>query len=279
MAINLGIWNIQAADLATGIPTYLAAGAATEVGLPAIPRQALFTREDIILLATASGNRAGRNGAGIEVADLDRISLTALADAKAVIAGEVPAVPPLTTLFPPARHEGVHVCPFNYGFILRSRNPEATQGCSDVLRESPLLSRVRQLVYQRPSRQIREELDESSRLEYNALKAFLTTSDRDDFLALFPEFRPRFALYDQFVAKVIRLVLSMLRDPGACPPPDEPRSPTKIVAQAMLAHILSHRKDLKADDEGADRIVHDFVVRPNYAALYLRAIGLPPKTK
>ena len=71
----------------------------------------------------------------------------------------------------------------------------------------------------------------------------------------------------------------MLQDPDARPPPDAPRTPTKIVARAMLAHILLHKKGLKAGDEDADRIVYDFVVCPDYAALYLRAIGLPPKTK
>ena len=267
-----GIWNIQAADLASGTPLYGPEGS----GLPHIPRQALYTRDVIIRLAKAGGRHGvGANGTAIQVADLDHISRTALEDAKAVIAGEAPTVPPLPAEL---RDEGVHVCPFNYGFILRSRNPEKTGVYSDILCESPLLRRVRQLVYQRPSRQVREELDESSRLEYNALKAFLTTTNRDDFLALFPEFAPRFAIYQEFVDNVIHLVLHMYRQnvmaPSSRSPEDtQPKTRTKTVARAMLTHILSYVKDFKAFHSDAQSIVHDFVVRPEYAVLYLRAIG------
>jgi hypothetical protein len=210
----------------------------------------------------------------IQMADLDHISRTALEDAIAVIAGKAPTVPALPST------AGVHVCPFNYGFILRSRNPEATGVYSDILCESPLLRRVRQLVYQRPLRQVRDELDESSRLEYNALKAFLTTTDRDDFLALFPEFAPRFAIYQEFVDNVIHLILHMHRQNAMAPSSrsaedKQPKTQTKTVARAMLIHILRHEKDFKAFHTDSRSIVHDFVVRPEYAVLYLRAIGLP----
>lgn len=267
-----GIWNIQTADLASGTPMY-------GPGLPHVPRQALYTRDDIIRLAKAGGRLGvGAGGSAIQMADLDHISRTALEDAKAVIAGKAPTVPPLPAEL---RDEGVHVCPFNYGFILRSRNPEKTGVYSDILCESPLLRRVRQLVYQRPSRQVREELDERSRLEYSALKAFLTTTVRDDFLALFPEFAPRFAIYQEFVDNVIHLVLHMHRQNVMAPSSrsaedSQPKTQTKTVARAMLTHILRHaEEDFKAFHPDARSIVHDFVVRPEYAVLYLRAIGLP----
>ena len=38
-----------------------------------------------------------------------------------------------------AHSEGVRVSPFNYGFILRSRNPEATGAFSDILCVAPHL--------------------------------------------------------------------------------------------------------------------------------------------
>jgi len=268
-----GVWNIQAADLATGIPEYC--GDKALVGLPAVPRQALYSREDIIRLAAATGHRGGLDGTGLRVADLDRISQTALEDAKAVIAGKAPA--PAR----PSQDAGIYTCPFNYGFILRSRNPEATGAYSDILCESPLLRRVRQLVYQRPSRQVREELDESSRLEYNALKAYLTVTDRDDFLALFPGFKPRFALYEQFVNNVVHLVIHMQRQSLMAPDPgfSENRqlcARTKAVARAMLDHILHHEDGFSPFHRDARSVVHDFVVCPEYATPYLRAIGLSP---
>ena len=134
-----GVWNIKTADLGTGTPR------ANSAGLPAVPYQTVYSREDL----------AVRRRSGLRMAYLSYISWTALEDTKAVIAGK-------------------STRPFNYGFILRSRNPEATGVYSDILCESPLLRRVRQLVYQHPSRQVREEIDESSRLEYCAIKAYLT---------------------------------------------------------------------------------------------------------
>ncbi|GFR88984.1 BA71V-M448R [Elysia marginata] len=263
-----GIWNIQAAVLATGTPVY-------DLGLPHIPRQALYSFDDIVRLAKAGGRAIGTS---IQKADLDHISRTALVDAKAVIAGKGGSINPL--LPAELRNEGIHVCFFNYGFILRSRKPRVTGAYSDILCESPLLRRVRQLIYRRPSRQVRVELDESSRLEFSALKAFLTAPDRGDFLALFPDFAPRFAIYQNFVDSVIHLVLHMHRQNAMAPSSRSsmdscPKTQTKTVARALLSHILRREKDFKAFHPDARSIVHDFVLCPEYTVLYLRAIGLP----
>ena len=65
------VWNIQSADLATGRPECGPGG-----GLPHVPHQVLYTRNDI----------TSRRGAAVRMADLDYISRTALEDAKAIIA-------------------------------------------------------------------------------------------------------------------------------------------------------------------------------------------------
>ena len=277
------IWNIQVADLVTGIPKYSTSTDKVTIGLPIIPRQAIYSREDIIRLAGIRQG-VGFGKSGLRMEDLNNISRTALKDAKDIIEGVTPTIPPLTQLFPPDRSTGVHISPFNYGFILRSRNPEATGVYSDILCESPLLRRVRQLVYQRHSRQMREELNESSRMEYNALKAYLTVTDRDDFLALFPEFKPRFDIYEQFVNNVIRLVIQMQRQNSMVPSTrssedSQPHTQTKTVARAILTHILCHEKDFNSFNRNTRSVVHDFVVRPEYAVLYLRAIGISSNKK
>lgn len=40
----------------------------------------------------------------------------------------------------------------------------------------------------------------------------------------------------------------------------------------MLAHILHHKKNIKAFVIDMQSIVYDFVVRPEYTILYLRAL-------
>lgn len=105
-----GVWNIQEADLVSGTSVRYASDVG---GLPIIPRQATYGREDIIRLAEAVGLQdVGLGGTGIRMADLERISRTSLEDAKAVVSGKtLPVRPP--------RGGRIRVCPLNYGFILR----------------------------------------------------------------------------------------------------------------------------------------------------------------
>ena len=173
----LGVWNIQSVDLESGV--------GTAAGLPGIPRQAAYNREDLVRLV---GSQKVRRR-GIRVEDLELISRRAFGDAKAAIAGK-----PVPRLL--ASREGVFKTSFNYGFILRSRKPEV---CSDVLYASPLLHRVGQLIYSRRSPQ----QVQSAWYQCNSLSAFICPSDRSDFLELFPEFVPCFAMYDRFVNNVV----------------------------------------------------------------------------
>ena len=138
-----------------------------------------------------------------------------------------------------------------------------------------LLCRVRQLVYQRPSRQIREDIDESSRLEYYALKAYLTKTDRNDFLALFRKLKPRFAIYEQFVNNIIHLIIHIHRQSSTTPSTRSPEDSwshgqANTVARALLTNILRHEKGFNRD------FVHNFVARPEYTILYLWAIKPSP---
>ena len=127
----------------------------------------------------------------IRMKDLELISRRALDDAKAAIAGK-----PVPRLL--ASREWVCNTSFNFGFILRSRRPEV---CPDVLYASPLLHCVRLLIYsRRPPQQV-----QSTR--YNSLRAFLSPSDRNDFLELFPEFAPCCAMYGRFVNNVVDFVI------------------------------------------------------------------------
>ena len=143
-----GVWNIQPVDLASGV--------ATAADLPGIPRQAAYNREDLVRLVGSQDVRRR----GIRVEDLELISRRALDDAKAAIAGpgSWPAASGSST---------PHLI-----MVLSSALAEV---CPDVLYASPLLHRVRQLIYsRRPPQQV-----QSTR--YNSLRAFLCPFDRSDF--------------------------------------------------------------------------------------------------
>ena len=189
----------------------LASGVATATGLPGIPRQAAYNREDLVRLAGSQDVKCR----GIRVEDLELISRRAFDDAKAAIAGK-----PVSRLL--ASRELVFNTSFRYGFILPSPRSEV---CSDVLYASPLLHRVRQLIYsRRPPQQV-----QSARYHYNSLRAFLCPSDRSDFLELFPEFAPCFAMYERFVNNVVDLVIN---------PVEIKNGREGVIAQTILARIF-----------------------------------------
>ena len=123
-----------------------------------------------------------------------------------------------------------------------------------------------------PPARVSTPLPADPRLEYYALKAYLTKADRNDFLALFPKFKPRFAIYEQFVNNVIHLIIHIHRQSSTTPSTRSPEdnwshTQANTVARALLTHILRHEKGFNRD------IVHNFVARPEYTILYLWAIN------
>ena len=234
----LGVWNIQSVDLASGI--------ATAAGLPGIPRQAAYNREDLVSLVGSQDVRRR----GIRVEDLELISRRALDGAKAASAGK-----PVPRLL--ASREWVFNTWFIYGFILGSRRPEV---CPDVLYASPLLHRVHQLIYSRsPPQQV-----QSARYQYNSLRAFLSPSDRSDFLELFPEFAPCFAMYERFVSNVVDFLIN---------PAEIKNGQEGVIAQTILARIKRTERIFSISNKSQRDIVYDFVVCPEHVVLYLNALA------
>ena len=210
-----GVWNIQSVDLASGV--------AMAAGLPGIPRQAAYNREDLVRLVGCQDVRRR----GIRVEDLELISRSALADAKSSIAGK--PVPRLLAFNTSS----------NYGFILRSLRPEV---CLDVLYASPLLHRVRHLIYsRRPPQQVQS-------VGYNNLRVFLCPSDRSDFLELFPEFAPCFVIHETFVNNVVDLVIN-------------PAEIKKMVGRGDCADDTGPHKPYRANLQFLEKIITRYCIR------------------
>ena len=234
-----GDWNIRSVDLASGV--------ATAAGLPGIPRQAAYNRKDLVRLVGSQDVRRH----GLRVEELELISRRALDGAKAAIAGK-----PVPRLL--ASREWVYNTSFNYDFILRSRRPKV---CPDVLYASPLLHRVRQLIYsRRPPQQV-----QSARYQFKSLRAFLCPSDRIDFLELFPEFAPCFAMYERFVNNVVDFVID---------PAEIKNGREGVIAQTILARIKRTERIISFSNKSRRDIVYDFVVCPEHVVLYLKALDV-----
>ena len=259
------MWQIQSADTSVAMPIVIYSG--NGCGLPGIPDQYIYANNFL--------------GAPLSIEALNAAGADALTSA---LGAEHAPSPDQNRC---NQCPGQKCCTrLNYGYILRSRNPAHTERHSSILVETPLLKRIRNIVYSRAPRTVRDSLTAEDRLEYNAMRAFLTATERRDFLALYPDWAPRFQEYEEFVNNVIYLVVHALRQRAAAG--DEPprraataptakdegsalRTPTGQVARAILDHICRFEK-LTAFHGHTKSIVHDYVVNPEYAYLFLRTL-------
>jgi hypothetical protein len=252
------MWQIQCTDLAGDRPRAVHGG-----GIPHIPGQRVLRDHELArLLGSRMPTEGLREAGAVTCESLRALGRDALPRAIAAIGA----------------HE---LAPLNYGFILRTRDPARTGEHGDVLLETPLLARVRKLAYERAPPNVRDHLAPAERFEYNAMRAFLTVGDRADFQALYPGWAPRLAAFGQFVDNVVARVIHALRQRAMAPASREPaaRTPTGQVAAALLEHIRQF-EDLATFNAHTEQIVHDYVVNPEYAFLFLRAIQLgsaPPQ--
>lgn len=247
------MWQIQSADVSGDRPIVVFSGNGR--GLPGIPDQVVYPSAEIACA-----------GAPPSIEALRAAGSNALPRAAAYIAQ-------LAAGTPRAENSPVAASELNYGYILRSRDPARTRENSDILIETPLLARIRKIVYERAPRSVRDSLTATDRLEYNALRAFLTSTERGDFLALYPDWASRFCAYEEFINNIVHLVVHTSRQRAMAPASREPslKSPTGQVARALLDHICRFEQ-LSPFHKDTESIVHDYVVSPEYAFLYLRAM-------
>ena len=160
-----------------------------------------------------------------------------------------------------------------YGFILRSKDPSLTGEHSDFLIESPLLKKIRKILYQRPSRSVRADLDHDIRLEYNILRTYLTAVERDDFIALFPHWKEKFSAYEEFISNVVHSIIHRLRQASLGSASREPstKSSTAVVSKALYDHIVRY-ESLNPFNANSQGVVRDYVVLPEYVLLYIKAM-------
>jgi hypothetical protein len=98
-----------------------------------------------------------------------------------------------------------------YGFLLRSRSSG-----TDILLESKLLRRIRQLVYQQLPKNLLPRIHPDHRLTFIALRAFLhhppqtRFSSRKDFLLIFPEWKEKFNSFNQYMDELSADILAVL---------------------------------------------------------------------
>lgn len=116
-------------------------------------------------------------------------------------------------------------------------------------------------------------VDYKNRLEYCAMRAFLTMTDRSNFIALFPEFKEHYDTYAEFTDTVIKLIKHNIRQPSIVKRKPTMKSAAGQVAKSLYEHICKHRNEtLNGFHNDAYDIIRDYVINPEYAVLFMSAI-------
>jgi hypothetical protein len=175
-----------------------------------------------------------------------------------------------------ARARADPTAPGEYGFVLRARPAVAPPGLRDVLVESPLLARIRQLVYE-PAPGARGAATPETRLELAAWRAFLAGGEmRADFAALFPRLGADFAAYATFVTDVVAAAKLIVRWNRYAPlrradDPNPADSPAGRAAVALLAALEQNEPGLSMFAEDAEGVAADYANCPDRAPDFLAA--------
>lgn len=243
------MWQIQSFDVSGAAPVPVAPG------LPLIPEQAVFRPPE------------GAQPTGVTVGSLRDYGAQAIERACAFSAALAKGAGQLPPYLPPDIH---------YGFILRARDPSRCDGLANVLIESPLLIRIRQIAYDRGGHGGRgqEEPTAPERARFVAMRAFLGPDGGSTFLGLNPDWAPQFRRFDAFVRSVVDLIIHTMRQRAQGISSREPalHSPAGKVAGALLQHICKHEPGLTPFHKEVASLVRDYVANPAYALLFLRAL-------
>lgn len=252
-------WQIQSADRRTLRVLH-------EDALPGVPMQELLAEEEV------DGVRVPFTIESL----MARCKNSLAAAVELIAAAAAKDAPSPAAEGKPAEEKGA--APFVYGFILRTRDRAKTGEHSDFLIGSPLQQRVKELMYNREPRHMQDQMATLSRLDYNAMRAFLIRRNQGDFLKLFPQFTDKFREYRDFTDSVTATILDIFRQTGEGGPLSRlplGRRPSTKVAKMLHEFIAKNEPGFNTRNlRDARSVVHDYVMDPNYAVVYLRAMAL-----
>ena len=276
------MWQIQCANLKTGKIEYEFEG---EIGLKGIPRQKILSAEEKKeLLNKYTKNSSVKIVANLTYQSFLQLVKTAYGDAvhelhtvnANIQENDIDGHPP-TPASSEDKPQTQVARKFNYGYILRSRNPGKTGCCSDILIESSLFKWIRKLIYEQHSASplVREELNNLNRLEYSAIRAYLDENNRKMFISLFTQFQTKYLNYGEFIRTLISQIREKMRT--ARLEYNNTSPPSTLIgqlAQEMCDDILEQKqnRNLAVFVKDIESKIEDYVMNPEAAMLYLKVL-------
>lgn len=145
-----------------------------------------------------------------------------------------------------------------YGFVIKSRNPRQTGIYSNIILESSLMQKIRQLMYHnRYTSEIRDK--EYDRGTYIVLSNYLDKNSSDMFISLFPQYQSYYDKLDEITDALVESV--------------------KEKEEEKEAHVsVLHADITKAyaidDSPASNDLIRSFIKHPTYIAIYYKLLKL-----
>lgn len=162
---------------------------------------------------------------------------------------------------------------FNYGFILRSKNPSVTKEFSNILMSSSLLKKIKKNIYEYPANSLKQFITNANRFEYITMKNFFNKAERNEMIQLYPQLLERFPLYSKCVNDTVLCTLAIMKNKQTNA--NEPLNfQTCIItlAYSLLKHI-SKFEALDPFNKDTESILKDYYSNIEYSVLFLNAIN------
>lgn len=169
--------------------------------------------------------------------------------------------------------------PNNYGYLLRRKD-----GQHSVFIESPLMAKLRTLVYSHLDPKYSYTINNTNRYTFNIVSAYLNNSFREDFIKLFPDAAPVYESLKELTTNVVKKVLSYLCINDGAKFADAqqliehinniyPNDNDKVsfCSKQILTQLFSE-KLFSPFHGNSENILRDIIVSPYYSILFTAAL-------
>lgn len=154
----------------------------------------------------------------------------------------------------------------HYGFILRSKDPVKTNTYSNILLESSLLQKIRQLYYHSNYNNVAKQMD-YDREKFTIVYAYLNLNTHNLFIQLFPQYTGRYTELDNITTTLVKKVITYVQTQSH----DSDSNSQQFDAYVKYIYdSLNAVYKLNANDTNIVKIISSYILTTNFVDMYYK---------
>lgn len=162
---------------------------------------------------------------------------------------------------------------FNYGYILRSKDPSITLDFSNILLSSSLLKKIKKNIYECSLGSLTQFITHENRFEYITLKNFFNKSERNEIVQLYPQLFQKFPLYCSCISDTISCTLDIMKNKQTGSNNKLDYQTCIITLAYSLIKYISKFEALDPYHKDTELILNDYYSNIEYSVLFINAIS------